>query len=121
MEEEWESFKEAVNESATEVCGKRSVREQGIRKGSEWWNDRVKKVLREKRQMYERWLQSGRNVEWERYKEKRREAKRVVKQEKRRADERWGEGLTSNFRERKKMFWKEVKRVRGGIARKRTV
>ena len=118
VEEEWESLKEAVNESAAEVCGKRRVREQGIRKGSEWWNDRVKKVLREKRQMYERWLQSGRNVEWERYKEKRREAKRVVKQEKRRADERWGEGLTSNFRERKKMFWKEVKRVRGGDSKK---
>ena len=54
VEEEWESFREAVNESAMEVCGKRRVREQGIRKGSEWWNDRVKKVLREKRQMDER-------------------------------------------------------------------
>ena len=118
VEKEWESFKEAVNKSAMEVCGKRRVRGQGIRKGSEWWNDRVKKVLREKRQMYERWLQSGRSEEWEMYKEKRREAKRLVKQEKRRANERWGEGLASNFKERKKMFWKEVKRVRRGDSKK---
>ena len=118
VEEEWESFREAVNESAMEVCGKRIVREQGIRKGSEWWNDRVKKVLREKRQMYERWLQSGRSREWETYKEKRREAKRVVNQEKRRADERWGEGVARNFRERKKMFWKELKRIRRGDSKK---
>ena len=58
MEEEWESFKEAVNKSAMEVCRKRRVGGRGIRKGSKWWNDRIKKVLREKRQLYERWLQS---------------------------------------------------------------
>ena len=48
MEEEWESFKEVVNKSAEEVCGKRRVRGQGIKRGSEWWNEGVKRVLKEK-------------------------------------------------------------------------
>ena len=118
VEEEWESFKEAVIKCAEEVCGKRRVRVQGIKKGSEWWNDGVKRVLGEKRKIYERWLQSRREEEWELYKEKRREAKRAVQQAKRRANERWGERIASNFRERKKMFWKEVKRVRKGERKK---
>ena len=45
------------------------------------------------------------------YKEKRREAIRVVKQAKRLANERWEERLVGNSKENKKMFWKEVKRV----------
>ena len=75
-------------------------------------------MLREKRQMYERWLQSGKSGEWEMYREKRREAKISVKQAKRLANERWGERLVGNFKEDKKMFFKEVKRVRRGESKK---
>ena len=75
-------------------------------------------MLTEKRQMFERWLQSKRSEDWEVYKDKRREAKGAVKQAKRMADERWGERLASNFKDSKKMFWKEVKRVRKGESKK---
>ena len=118
VEEEWDSFKETVCKSAVEVCGMRRVRERGIKKGSEWWNEGVKKVLTEKRQLFERWLQSKRNEDWEVYKEKRREAKRAVEQAKRVANERWGERLASDFKDSKKMFWKEVKRIRKGESKK---
>ena len=118
VEEEWVSFKETVCKSAVEVCGMRRVGGRGIRKGSEWWNEEVKKVLTEKRQMFERWLQSKRSEDWEVYKDKRREAKGAVKQAKRMADERWGERLASNFKDSKKMFWKEVKRVQKGESKK---
>ena len=118
VKEEWVSFKETVCKSAVEVCGMRRVGGRGIRKGSEWWNEEVKKVLTEKRQMFERWLQSKRSEDWEVYKDKRREAKGAVKQVKRMADERWGERLASNFKDSKKMFWKEVKRVRKGESKK---
>ena len=111
VEEEWDSFKETVCKSAVEVCGMRRVGGQGIKKGSEWWNEGVKKMLTEKRQLFERWLQSKRSEDWEVYKEKRREAKRSVKQAKRLANERWGERIAKNCKDSKKMFWKEVKRV----------
>ena len=70
-----------VNKSAVVVCGMRRVGGQGIKMGSEWWNNGVKKVLEEKRQLFQRWLQSKRSEEWEMYKEKRREAKRSVKKQ----------------------------------------
>ena len=118
VEEEWECFKETVYKSAVEVCGMRRVGRQGIKKGSEWWNEEVKKVVAEKRQVYERWLQSKRREDWELYKVKRREVKRSVKQAKRVANERWGERLARDFKSCKKMFWKEVNRVRKGESKK---
>ena len=111
VEEEWVSFKETVCKSAVEVCGMRRVGGRGIEKGSEWWNEGMKKMLTEKRQLFERWLQSKRSEDWEVYKEKRREAKRSVKQAKRLANERWGERIAKNCKDSKKMFRKEVKRV----------
>ena len=40
--------------------------------------------------------------------------KRVVKESKRRMDEDFGRNLSNKWRECKKLFWKEVKKVRGG-------
>ena len=40
--------------------------------------------------------------------------KRAVQAAKRMADRRWGERLGNNFQGKKKIFWKEVKRVRKG-------
>jgi len=42
------------------------------------------------------------------YKSANRELKRKVREKKRMVDERWGESLSKNFREKKKLFWKEV-------------
>ena len=118
IEEEWDSFKETVCKSAEEVCGMRRVGGRGIRKGSEWWNEGVKEMVAEKRQFFERWLQSKRSEDWEAYKVKRRETKRSIEQAKRLANGRWGERLASNFKDNKKMFWKEVKRARKGESKK---
>ena len=111
VEEEWESFREAIMRCATEVCGKR-VFGRGVRRGSEWWNDRVREVVTEKRRAYERWLQRKDAEAYEQYREVRRRVKRVVREEKRKADERFGRKLSECFEDNKKMFWKEVKRVR---------
>jgi hypothetical protein len=40
----------------------------------------------------------------------------MVREAKRRADVRWGNCLSENFERNKKMFWKEVKRVRKGVS-----
>ena len=39
--EEWKVFRETVLKCATEVCGCRRVG-HWIRKGSEWWNEKVR-------------------------------------------------------------------------------
>ena len=85
-----------------------------VRKGSEWWDEEVSVAVKEKRQAYEEWLQSGSSELYERYKRMRVKVKRKVRTAKRRADAKWGRSLTENFERDKKKFWKEVKRVRGG-------
>ena len=113
VEEEWAVFKEKILKCAMNVCGVRKVG-GNRRKGSEWWNEEVEAAVLEKRRAYEEWLQRGNDISYESYRQKRLEVKRIVREAKRNADVRWGRGLSENFERNKKMFWKEVKRVRGG-------
>jgi len=77
VEEEWQLFKSTMVGCAEEVCGVRRCG-GGVRKGSEWWCEEVSVVIAEKRRAYEVWLQRKDEVSYERYKEKRNRAKRVV-------------------------------------------
>ena len=113
VEEEWKLFKDTLLSTASDVCGKKRMG-GFMRKGSEWWDDEVKIVVEEKRRAFEEWLDNRDARTYERYREKRCEVKRKVKEAKRRADWRWGQKIGENFEQNKKMFWKEVKRLRKG-------
>ncbi|WP_435326731.1 hypothetical protein, partial [Klebsiella pneumoniae] len=89
---EWSLCRESLVGCSTDVCGKRIVG-RGIRKGSEWWNEAVKKVVDEKKRAYEEWLQCNTLEKYEIYKQKRMEVKRKVKEAKKAADVRWGESF----------------------------
>ena len=69
LEEEWTLMKENVKEHASSVCG---VRDVGgcMRKGSEWWNEEVKRKVEEKKKAFEEWLQKDSVLAYEIYKEK---------------------------------------------------
>ena len=111
VEEEWELFREAVLRCATEVCGTRKV--GGTRKkGSEWWDEEVKRKVAEKKKAFSEWLRDKTDQKWENYRNIKNEVKRSVRVSKKRANNRWGRRLTENFSENKKMFWKEVKQQR---------
>ena len=84
------------------------------RKGSEWWNEEVGRAVAEKRRAFEEWLQRRDWSTYDRYRAQRAVVKRAVKVAKRMADLRWGERLENNFEGNKKMYWKEVKRVKKG-------
>ena len=121
VEREWELFKRGILRCAEETCGMRKVGGKR-RKGSEWWNEEVKQVVAEKRKAFESWLRDGNEQTRGRYIEKKREVKRKVREVKRRSDDRWGRSVTENFAQNKKMFWKEVKELRGeGGKREETV
>ena len=100
-------------ECTNDVCGMRRVGRQRI-KGSEWWNEGVGKAVAEKRRAFEEWLQRRDRVTYDRYRAQRVAVKLAVQAAKRMADWRWGERLGNDFEGNKKMFWKEVKRVRKG-------
>ena len=46
--EEWEKFRDIVMECTNDVCGMRRVGRQR-RKGSEWWNEEMGRVVAEKK------------------------------------------------------------------------
>ena len=58
-----------------------------IRKGSEWWDEEVRVLVKEKREAFGRFLQGKNAIEWEMYKRKRQEVKRKVQEVKKRANE----------------------------------
>ena len=72
----------------------------------------MKQLIREKKELYGQFLQRRGEEEWERFRRKRQEVKRKVREAKRRAADEWGEQISRNFKENKKLFWKEVNRVR---------
>ena len=113
VEKEWEKFRFMVMECTNDVCGMRCVGGQR-RKGSEWWNEEVGRAVAEKRRAFEEWLQRRDRVTYDRYREQRVAVKLAVQAAKRMADRRWGERLGNDFEGNKKMFCKEVKRVRKG-------
>lgn len=111
VEEEWGKFKKSILSVAREVCGVRKVG-GGVRKGAEWWNEECRVAVEEKKSAYGRWLQVRDEDGYERYKEKRSRARRVIREAKREADVRWGERLSRDVQENGKMLWKEVKRLK---------
>ncbi len=48
------------------------------------------------------------------YKDWKNRVRELIKESKRRVDEEFGSKLSQNFNENKKLFWKEVKKARGG-------
>ena len=115
VEEEWMAFKNAVIRCASSACGLKRLSKRGIRKGSEWWNEEVERLVRNKRELYKVWLQNRCSENYDRYKVVRNEVKRAVRSAKREAGRRWGEKLVEDFSTNKKMFWREVKRTRQGV------
>ena len=87
---------------------------QKIRKGSELWNDKVRIAVLQKRKVFEQWLQQGTEQAFDEHREERRRVKVVVREEKREEDDMFGTKLSQDFEEKRKMFWKEVKRGRKG-------
>ena len=115
VEEEWKPMKESLVENTEDICGKRYVG-GGIRKGSEWWNEEVKRKVDEKKRTFREWLQRGDRERYERCKAINVEVKRMVKDAKKAANNRWGRDFGRSFEENKK-FWKELKRIRKGGTR----
>jgi hypothetical protein len=67
-------------------------------------------VLKEKREAFALWPQEKDQNSREKYKRKWIDARTIIIECKEEANIRWGERVTSEFRESKKIFWESVKR-----------
>ena len=79
------------------MCGYKSVRRKCKR--SDWWDEEMRDLVKEKRRLFEIQLQSRRDVDKELYNSMKRDVKRKGREKQNRADERYGEKLSKNFRE----------------------
>ena len=111
-------MKESLVGHASNVCRKRSFG-GCMRKGSEWWNEKVKMKVEEKKQAFEEWLQCYSVEKYEIYREKNVEAKRKVEETKKILNFKWGQDFYRFYEENKKKFWKEVRK--GGLRTEVTV
>ena len=112
-EKEWEKFRDIVMDCTNDVCGMRRVGGQRS-KGSGRWNEEVGRAVAEKRRAFQEWLQRRDRITYDRYRAQRVVVRVAVQVANRMEDQRWGERLGNDFEGSKKVFRKEVKRVRKG-------
>ena len=110
VEEEWKTFKECVMTVAARVCGYKRVGRKS--KSSEWWDDEIKGLVKDKRKFFERYNQNKSVSNKEEYRMKKQEVKGRVREKKEMSDERVGQRVSENFRENKKLFWSGVNEER---------
>ena len=110
VEMEWNKMKAAMKEVAEGVCGMKRVGRG--KKGTDWWNDELERLCKEKRSKFEQWLESKTVESRREYVRCRNRVREKVKECKLESDERWGQIVSENFSENKKLFWKQVNEVR---------
>jgi len=114
----FEVFRDKVIETVGKVAGYRMVKGRK-KKGSAWWTSEVKGAVEEKKKAYDRVIEKNVPLEVKQkrkqeYKLCKRKVKQVIKESKERVDEEFGRKLSEKFHENKKLYWKEVKKERGG-------
>ena len=101
-------------ESLREVCS--SVQVGGRNPKSVWWNDHVKVVVKRKEDAWKEVLGVRDEDAMERclevYKEEKRKVKRCIYQSKEEVQEQFGRKMNQDVNVNRKLFWKEVRKVR---------
>lgn len=119
----WKGFKNAVVETAMDVCG--TARLGVCKKGDAWWDEEVREAVEMKKNAWINLLSavgtgSNERVHVKRAKERYKEAKKVVKAlvkaKKEECMRVWEERLSHNFADNSKLFWKEVKVARKKVS-----
>ena len=80
-----------IFQCASSACEMRSWSKRGIWKGSEWGNEEVERLMKNKWDVYKMWLENKCSETYKRYKMVKIEVKRVVRRAKKKADLKWGE------------------------------
>ena len=89
VEEEWRRFKETILEVGEEVCGRRKIREGKRRKGSERWNEEIRRVVGRKKECFLIWKRTRSEEDLHEYKRMKIVVKRMVREAKKRVNKEW--------------------------------
>ena len=100
--DECEKFNSLIWRTAGEIFGHRRIGRRG--KKSEWWDDEMRELVKDKRRLYEMYLRTKSEHDKTEYNRKSREVKYKVREKKCLVDERLCERLSRNFKEKKKQL-----------------
>ena len=115
VEHLWEQVKQAIVESAREVCG--SVRLGGKNPKSVWWNYEIKTEDRRKEAAWKVLTASNEEAKercMEEYREEKRKVKRCIYQSRKKMIEQFGKKMNEDGNGNRKLFWKEVSNAKEG-------
>ena len=111
-------FSGTLIRKAEEVVGCKIVK-GGKGDGDAWWSEEVKKAVEEKKKAHD--LRNVKSVSEEikrerecNYRSCKNRTKRIVEKSKLKAGDEWGLKMCKYFMENKKLYYKEVKKMRGG-------
>ena len=94
-------------EVGEEVCGTRKIREGKRRKGSEWWNEEIRRVVRREKECFLKWRRTRSEIDLDEYGRMKMVVKRMVREANKRVNEEWTLNIAENFKEDKKIFGRE--------------
>ncbi|XP_050706878.1 uncharacterized protein LOC126992348 isoform X2 [Eriocheir sinensis] len=116
IEKVFGTFKEIIVTTTTKVLGMKVVRD-GKRKGNSWWIEEIRRIVKEKRELFKNTQERNvaEQVKRERkkkYRECKMKLKQAIKESKKRVDEDFGKRLSEKYKGNRKSYWKEVKNER---------
>jgi uncharacterized protein YukE len=111
IEERWEEYKQSLITAAKESCGITRISNDS-KKRTAWWTGEIEKTVKEKKQVWKRYLADRSQENYDRYKQKRTEVKKMIKDSKDKTWIEFGNKLTETFGENQKLFYSALKQMR---------
>lgn len=107
INESWNTFKELLLRSAKNICG--SNKTSNYKKRTAWWNEEIRKEVKEKKKLWKRYLQSKDATDYQNYKSQRTVVKEKIWKAKECSWEEFGKQMEINSKENQKMFYRAIK------------
>ncbi|CAK1580622.1 unnamed protein product, partial [Parnassius mnemosyne] len=117
VERTWQNLRDGMVSAAEEVCG--TIKRGSSKRRDAWWNDEVKEAVKKKKKAWLDYLASSNDKDMrekmkERYRLQKVHTKALIEEVRERCRMEADERLSHNFKEKSKLFWKEVGRTRSG-------
>ena len=110
LEEKWKVYMHTLKNCAEEVCGRKQIKGNGKR--TAWWNDNVKCKIKEKKEAWQKYIQTRLPSDRAEYVKRRTIAKEEVRKAKQEQWEDFGEKLQESHQGNQKLFWGAMKSLK---------
>lgn len=110
VEELWNYFKNAVLETAKEICG--ITRKTNKNRQTAWWSEEIKTQVRIKKRRWKDYINNRTPEKYELYKTERKKVKELVTMSKKQKWKEFGDKMERDSKNNQKLFYKTLKTLR---------